>query len=98
MRTRISTLVAVIALALGIVPDLVRNANSGEIDLNDGFTILSLNDVYRIEGLVDSDMGSLARVRTIRKQLESQGDVLVLHAGDFRSALASLPPYRAGPL
>lgn len=47
------------------------------------FEILSLNDVYRIEGLVDSDLGGLARVRTVRKKLEEHSDVLVLHAGDL---------------
>jgi len=48
------------------------------------FTILAINDVYRIEGLVESDTGGLARVRALRQALEAQGkDVLVLHAGDL---------------
>jgi 2',3'-cyclic-nucleotide 2'-phosphodiesterase (5'-nucleotidase family) len=45
--------------------------------------ILQLNDVYKIEGLARGEVGGLARVRTLRKQLEADGTaVLVLHAGD----------------
>ena len=44
--------------------------------------ILHLNDIYRIEGLIDG-RGGLARVRTLRRQLEADcGQVLVTHAGD----------------
>src|SRR5215212_4802807 len=47
------------------------------------FKILQLNDVYKIEGLEGGQSGGLARVRTLRKHLESDGTpVLVLHAGD----------------
>src|SRR5436189_642825 len=47
------------------------------------FKILQLNDVYKIEGLEGGQSGGLARVRTLRKHLESDGSpVLVLHAGD----------------
>ncbi|HYO78527.1 MAG TPA: metallophosphoesterase, partial [Thermoanaerobaculia bacterium] len=47
------------------------------------FKILQLNDVYKIEGLARGELGGLARVRTLRKQLEADGSaVLVLHAGD----------------
>ena len=47
------------------------------------FRILQLNDVYKIEGLEGGQSGGLARVRTLRKHLESDGTpVLVLHAGD----------------
>jgi 2',3'-cyclic-nucleotide 2'-phosphodiesterase (5'-nucleotidase family) len=47
------------------------------------FKILQLNDVYKIEGLARGEVGGLARVRTLRKQLEADGSaVLVLHAGD----------------
>ncbi len=49
-----------------------------------GFTILQINDTYKIEGLRAGAEGGLARVRTLRKELESEGrPVLVLHAGDF---------------
>jgi 2',3'-cyclic-nucleotide 2'-phosphodiesterase (5'-nucleotidase family) len=44
--------------------------------------ILHLNDIYRIEGLIDG-RGGLARVRTLRRALEADcGQVLVTHAGD----------------
>ena len=48
------------------------------------FTILQINDVYKIEGLLGGRLGGLARVRTLRKRLEAEGrPVLVLHAGDL---------------
>lgn len=47
------------------------------------FKILQINDVYKIEGLESGNTGGLARVRTLRKLLESDGTpVIVLHAGD----------------
>jgi 2',3'-cyclic-nucleotide 2'-phosphodiesterase (5'-nucleotidase family) len=47
------------------------------------FKILQINDLYKIEGLESGNTGGLARVRTLRKHLESDGTpVLVLHAGD----------------
>lgn len=53
-------------------------------DSSQSFVILSINDVYRAEGLDDGNIGGLARVRTLRKQLLEQGkEVLFLHAGDF---------------
>ena len=47
------------------------------------FKILQINDVYKIEGLESGNTGGLARVRTLRKHLESDGTpVIVLHGGD----------------
>jgi 2',3'-cyclic-nucleotide 2'-phosphodiesterase (5'-nucleotidase family) len=47
------------------------------------FKILQINDVYKIEGLEGGASGGLARVRTLRQHLESDGTpVLLLHAGD----------------
>ncbi|HUP63189.1 MAG TPA: bifunctional UDP-sugar hydrolase/5'-nucleotidase [Thermoanaerobaculia bacterium] len=47
------------------------------------FKILQINDVYKIEGLEGGNTGGLARLRTLRTHLESDGTpVLVLHAGD----------------
>ena len=45
--------------------------------------VLHINDVYRMAGLPDG-RGGLARVRTIRKQLEAEcgGPVLLTHGGD----------------
>jgi 2',3'-cyclic-nucleotide 2'-phosphodiesterase (5'-nucleotidase family) len=48
------------------------------------FKILQINDVYKIEGLEGGQLGGLARVRTLRKLLESDGTpVFVMHAGDL---------------
>lgn len=49
-----------------------------------GFTILQINDTYKIEGLRAGAEGGFSRVRTLRKELEAEGfPVLVLHSGDF---------------
>lgn len=49
-------------------------------------TLLAMNDVYRI-GAVDGGVrGGLARLRTLRAQLEEEApDLLLLHAGDLLS-------------
>lgn len=45
--------------------------------------ILSINDVYRIEGVEAAESGGLARVRTLRASLEERyPELLLLHAGD----------------
>jgi 5'-nucleotidase len=48
------------------------------------FVILAMNDVYRIEGLDGGAAGGVARVRTVRAELERAhpGRVLLLHGGD----------------
>jgi 2',3'-cyclic-nucleotide 2'-phosphodiesterase (5'-nucleotidase family) len=46
--------------------------------------IMAINDVYRIEGLEEGRVAGLARVRSLRKELErDHPDLLLLHAGDF---------------
>jgi 2',3'-cyclic-nucleotide 2'-phosphodiesterase (5'-nucleotidase family) len=46
--------------------------------------LLAINDVYRIEGLDGGAAGGLARVRSLRRELEREHpDLLVLHAGDL---------------
>ncbi|HND32345.1 MAG TPA: metallophosphoesterase, partial [Myxococcota bacterium] len=46
-------------------------------------TLLTVNDTYQIEGLPDQT-GGIARLRTLRKQIEKEsGPVVVLHAGDM---------------
>lgn len=48
------------------------------------FKILQINDVYKIEGLEGGNVGGMARVRTLRKLLESDGStVYVMHGGDL---------------
>ncbi len=47
-------------------------------------TIVAVNDVYRISGVDNGSNGGIARVRTLRNELEGEGhDVILLHAGDF---------------
>lgn len=49
-------------------------------------TIIAVNDIYRIEGVGETELGGLHRLRTLRKTIEKEGrDVLLLHAGDFLS-------------
>lgn len=63
------------------------------------FTILQINDVYKVEGLEGGRRGGLARVRTLRKQLEAQGrPVLVLHAGDLLFPSVMSKYLRASPM
>jgi len=48
------------------------------------FSILQVNDSYKIEGLENGTVGGFARLRTLRRQLEqSRGPLLMLHGGDF---------------
>ena len=49
-------------------------------------TILAVNDIYRIDGVGEKQIGGLHRLRTLRKTVEKEaGKVLLLHAGDFLS-------------
>ena len=48
-------------------------------------TILTMNDIYRINGIKRGEEGGMARIAAAREMLEAQGDVLVLHAGDALS-------------
>jgi len=63
------------------------------------FTILQINDVYKIEGLEGGRVGGLARVRTLRKRLEAEGrPVLLLHAGDLLFPSVMSKYLRAQPM
>ena len=54
------------------------------VDVTNKLTIMSINDVYRTAGIDGGKTGGLARVHTLRKQLQSKNEhVLLLHAGDF---------------
>jgi 5'-nucleotidase len=49
-----------------------------------GFTILQVNDTYKIEGLLAGRVGGMARLRALRLRVEAEGrETLLLHAGDF---------------
>jgi 2',3'-cyclic-nucleotide 2'-phosphodiesterase (5'-nucleotidase family) len=61
-------------------PGMPATASRGERTA----VLLSINDVYRIEGVDGGTVGSIARVRTLRERLEREHpDLLVLHAGDL---------------
>ncbi len=63
------------------------------------FTILQINDVYKVEGLEGGNVGGLARVRTLRTQIESQGQpVLVMVAGDLLFPSVMSKYLRAQPM
>lgn len=64
-----------------------------------GFTILQLNDVYKVEGLEGGAVGGIARVRTLRRRLEAGGrPVLVLHGGDLLFPSVMSKYLRAQPM
>ena len=63
------------------------------------FTILQINDVYKVEGLERGRLGGLSRVRTLRKRLEAEGrPVLLLHAGDLLFPSVMSKYLRAAPM
>lgn len=77
-------LLAIVVHGVGCssLSDVKSEKNKVEDDVK--FKILQINDVYKIEGLERGDIGGIARVRTLRKDLEKEGQpVLVLLAGDF---------------
>ena len=46
--------------------------------------VLHINDVYRIDGVDSGDAGGMARLTTLREQLEREHpNLLLMHAGDF---------------
>src|SRR6185503_15363783 len=66
-----------------LLPILFLLAACATVPKETHFTILQVNDVYKIEGLEGGNRGGLARLRTLRKQLEVDGrTVFVMHGGD----------------
>lgn len=48
--------------------------------------VLSINDIYQVQGINNGRTGGMARVRALRAELEKTApDLLFLHAGDFLS-------------
>ncbi|NND72888.1 MAG: bifunctional metallophosphatase/5'-nucleotidase [Rhodothermales bacterium] len=63
------------------LPD-IEESSPGNADLS--FSILSINDVYRIDGLASSGAGGLDRLRAIRAAVEKDHpNLLFLHGGDL---------------
>lgn len=78
-------LVMLIIAGLGTWP-FSRHGDAAEDSAKSPAVILAMNDIYRINGIKRGTEGGLARIIRARKQLEQEGnDVLVLHAGDFLS-------------
>lgn len=95
----ISIFVAIIFL----VTSCTAQSERQKVERNEGhdvsFTILQVNDVYKIEGLEGGTVGGIARLRTLRKQLEAEGRrVLVLHAGDLLFPSVMSKYLRAQPM
>lgn len=85
---------AMLAL-VGIAGHLMHSvAWPGSRSSDESVTLLAVNDIYRIEGVENGRRGGLARLRTLRAELESRhpGRVLLLHAGDviFPSLLSRM--------
>lgn len=59
-------------------------ANTEDTRREAHFSILQVNDTYKVEGLENGSIGGFARLRTLRRQLQEGGEpVLMLHGGDF---------------
>lgn len=75
-------LLVVFLISCATVPQ--PQPQSGPAPQSARFKILQINDVYKIEGLEGGLSGGMARVRELRRHLESDGTpVLLLHAGDL---------------
>ena len=89
--------VAILGISCATVPDVQSIKDKETHDVS--FTILQINDVYKIEGLEGGRIGGIARVRTLRKQLEAEGKrVIVLHAGDLLYPSVMSKYLRAQPM
>lgn len=78
LRLSVLVISGLLVLTVFVLLTVFFRGGTGEV------VILSINDVYRIEGVDGGDRGGMARVRALREELErSHPDVLLLHAGDF---------------
>jgi 2',3'-cyclic-nucleotide 2'-phosphodiesterase (5'-nucleotidase family) len=100
VRTPKNLVLVLLTLSLGCAGTPARPAGAVAAPPAEArFTILQINDVYKIEGLVGGRIGGLARVRTLRKELEAEGrPVLLLHAGDFLFPSVMSKYLRAQPM
>lgn len=63
-------------------PPLSSNTDDGKIEIN----FLQINDVYEIAPLPGDNRGGMARIATLKKQLEAEGKITYsIMAGDFLS-------------
>jgi 2',3'-cyclic-nucleotide 2'-phosphodiesterase (5'-nucleotidase family) len=74
------TISRIMALLLAWVAGVALAAGDGERTA----TLLTVNDVYRIDGTNEGSNGGIPRLRTLRAELERGApDLLLLHAGDI---------------
>lgn len=77
----LSLVLVLAACATSQSPEAGRRAEGTRTAL-----LLAVNDIYRIEGVENDTAGGLARLRTLRKELEGEApDLLIFHAGDLLS-------------
>lgn len=77
----VCTMVAGVVLAAGIA----GAATSQEPGAR-RVTFLTVNDIYRLDGVAEGKSGGLTRVRTLRAWIERDApNAILLHAGDFLS-------------
>lgn len=82
--TRAATLVCGVLLICTLWQCTPKNQTKTASAAGDkSFTILQINDVYRIEGIENGTLGGFGRIRTLRQELEAKDDVLFLHGGDL---------------
>ena len=75
-----------LCLGLAVLVGLLLDVHPAQAQAPRKAVILSINDVYRIEGVNNGRSGSMARVRALRTELEETApDLIFLHAGDFLS-------------
>lgn len=83
---RLVELALALCLRLAISVGLLLNIQSVSAQEPRKAVILSINDVYQIEGINNGRSGGMARVRALRTELEKTApDLIFLHAGDFLS-------------
>jgi 2',3'-cyclic-nucleotide 2'-phosphodiesterase (5'-nucleotidase family) len=91
-RINIVLFLAIGAAVLASVAYITRQPREGKADGGAALqtarhlTFLTINDVYRVEGVAEGKSGGLSRVRTLRKWIERDApNAILLHAGDFLS-------------
>ena len=81
---RISLLLLVLTLASCASQGTRTPADGAPAQGERRAVLLHINDVYRIEGVEDGQVGGLARLRALRKELEEKyPDLVMVHGGDF---------------
>lgn len=93
----LSFTIVVLSVSCSSFPDVKGEKNKAEQEVK--LKILQINDVYKIEGLERGEIGGIARMRTLRKELEKEGQpVLVLLAGDFLFPSVMSKYFQARPM